>query len=101
MGYSPIIPVFMGNVAVSVFASICTIFEIVLFFLLRFFDDCPHICLRYEFVIRSESEGCVQGICQFRAFVGRNVAAVFGQQGHIHFPERLQNFAAGESFLMV
>ena len=34
MGYSPIIPVFMGNVAVSVFASICTIFEIVLFFLL-------------------------------------------------------------------
>ena len=89
---------FIRGVAVFVFASICTIFEIVLFFLFRFFDDCPHICLRDEFVIRSETEGCVQGICQFRALVGRNVAAVFGQQGHIHFPECLQNFAAGEFF---
>ena len=70
----------MRGVAVSVFASICTIFEIVLFFLLRFFDDCPHICLRDEFIIRSETEGCVQGICQLRAPVGRNVATVFGQQ---------------------
>ena len=86
------------GVAVFVFASICTIFEIVLFFLLRFLDNCPHICLRDEFVIRSEPESCVQCICQFRSFVGRNVAAVFGQQGHIHFPECLQNFAAGEFF---
>ena len=37
-------------------------------------------------------------ICQFRALVGRNVATVFGQQGHIHFPEGLQNSAAGEFF---
>ena len=58
-----IAPVFIRGVAVFVFALICTIFEIVLFFLLRFFDDCPHICLRDEFIIRSETEGCVQGIC--------------------------------------
>ena len=89
---------FIRGVAVFVFALICTIFEIVLFFLLRFFDDCPHICLRDEFIIRSETEGCVQGICQFHAFVGRNVAAVFGQQSYIHFPECLQNFAASEFF---
>ena len=63
-----------------------------------FFDDCPHIYLRDEFVIRSETESCVQGICQFHAFVGRNVATVFGQQGDIHFPEGLQNFAADEFF---
>ena len=86
------------GVAVFVFASICTIFEIVLFFLLRFLDNCPHICLRDEFVIRSEPESCVQCICQFRSFVGRNVAAVFGQQSYIHFPECLQNFAASEFF---
>lgn len=29
----------MRGVTVSVFVSICTIFEIMLFFLLRFFDD--------------------------------------------------------------
>lgn len=58
-----IAPVFIRGVAVFVFALICTIFEIVLFFLLRFFDDCPHICLRDEFIIRSETEGCMQGIC--------------------------------------
>lgn len=28
----------------KVHASICTIFEIVLFFLLRFLVNCPHIC---------------------------------------------------------
>ena len=54
-----------------------TVLEIVLFFLFCFFDDCPHICLRYEFVIRSETEGCVQCICQFRSFVGRNVTGEF------------------------
>ena len=41
-----IAPVFIRGVAVFVFALICTIFEIVAIFLLRFFDDCPHICLR-------------------------------------------------------
>ena len=40
----------------------------------------------------------MQGICQFRASVGRNVAAVFGKQGHVHFPEGFQNFTAGEFF---
>lgn len=40
----------------------------------------------------------MQGICQFRALVGGNVATVFGHQGDIHFPEDLQNVAAGEFF---
>lgn len=34
----------------------------------------------YQDIIRSEAEGCVQGICQFRTLVGRNVATAFGQQ---------------------
>ena len=87
---------FIRGVAVALFVSIGTIFEIVLFFLFRLFDDCPHICFRDEFVIRSEAKDRVQVICQFRTFVGRDVATVFGQQCHIHFPECLQNFTTGE-----
>lgn len=40
----------------------------------------------------------MQGICQFRTFVGRDVATIFRQQGRVHFPEGFQNFAAGEFF---
>ena len=43
----------------------------------------------------------MQGICQFRTLVGRNVATAFGQQGHIHFPDhfRLQRLQ-GKLFVL-
>ena len=73
-----ITPVFIRGVAVLAFASILYYFgNCAIFFLFCFFDDRPHICFRDEFVICSETEGCVQCICQFRAFVGRNVTGEF------------------------
>ena len=40
----------------------------------------------------------MQGICQFRTFVGRDVATIFRQQGRVDLPEGFENLAGGEFF---